>query len=162
MILLTIGTQLPFDRLVRAVDELALRLDEPIFGQIGSKAEYEPRNFEYCRTMRPTEFEEKFRSARLILSHAGIGTVLSSRKHGKPIVIVPRLAKFGEHRNDHQLATCAQLRNKQGIYVAPELETLFDILSAPTLDVPLHGVISADRAQLVDGIRGFTRSMLSR
>jgi len=159
MILLTIGTQLPFDRLVKAVDELSPFINEPIFGQIGSGAHYEPKNFEYCRTMRPTDFDGKFSSARVILSHAGIGTVLSSRKHGKPIVVVPRLAKFGEHRNDHQLATCAQLKNKQGIYVASELESLFDILSAPSLDLPLRGAPSADRVKLVDGIRGFIRSV---
>ncbi|WP_113261974.1 glycosyltransferase [Agrobacterium cavarae] len=162
MILLTIGTQLPFDRLVRAVDELSPLINEPIFGQIGSEAQYEPKNFEYCRTMRPTDFDGKFSSARVILSHAGIGTVLSSRRHGKPIVVVPRLAKFGEHRNDHQLATCAQLKNKQGIYVASELESLFEILSAPSLELPLQGAASADRVQLVDGIRGFIRSVRIR
>lgn len=162
MILMTIGTQLPFDRLVRAVDELALRLEEPIFGQIGAKAEYLPKNFEYCLTMRPKDFDERFRSARVILSHAGIGTVLSSRKHGKPIVVVPRLAKFGEHRNDHQLATCAQLKNKQGVYVASELEMLFDLLSLPELDVPVQGAVSADRVQLVNAIRGFSQSVRIR
>lgn len=155
MILLTIGTQLPFDRLIKAVDAFSQTHDEPVFGQIGKTAKYQPANFEYCETMRPSEFEEKFRAARVIVSHAGIGTILSARKHGKPIVIVPRLARFGEHRNDHQLATCAQLGQKPGIYVVDDPADIGTVLTLPELEPQIPAETSPDRIKLLDGIRRF-------
>lgn len=161
MILLTIGTQLPFDRLVEAIDGFAADHDEVIFGQIGKAAKYLPRNFEYCLTMRPKDFEEKFDMARVIVSHAGIGTILSGRKHGKPIIIVPRLAQFGEHRNDHQLATCAQLRDKTGIYVADDPKDVAEILLRPSLEAQVSAESSPDRQKLLAGVRKFAHGGLS-
>lgn len=159
MILLTIGTQLPFDRLVREIDTYAASSDEVIFGQIGKAAGYIPQNFEHCLTMNPKEFEQKFASARVIVSHAGIGTILTARKHGKPIIIFPRQAKFGEHRNDHQLATCKQLGGKAGIYPVDTAEMLTDILSLPSLEAPAPIEESPDRAGLMNGIRLFASGL---
>lgn len=132
MILLTIGTQLVFDRLIQAVDEIAPSLDQPVFGQIGDSA-YEPRSFAWARTLAPAAFEEKFRSASVIVSHAGIGTVLTAQRFGKPIILFPREARFGEHRNDHQLATCAQLAGRQGIAIAHTAEELRAVLQSGSL-----------------------------
>lgn len=123
MILLTIGTQLPFDRLVKALDAIAAEIDEPVFGQIG-RSNYRPTHFEWTEALDPGTFEEKFRAARLIVAHAGIGTVLSAQRNGKPIVLFPRRVKYGEHRNDHQLATCAQLEGRPGIVIARTAEEL--------------------------------------
>lgn len=162
MILLTIGTQLPFDRLVKAMDELALSLDEPIFGQIGTDAQYIPKNFEYVRSMRPPEFSEKFGATRVVVSHAGIGTLLSARKYGTPIVVVPRQAKFGEHRNDHQLATCRQLEGKRGVYVALDTDALAEVVRRPVLDVPASVEESPDRAKLLQGLRQFASGVKRR
>ncbi|MCM2476294.1 glucuronosyltransferase [Rhizobium sp. CG5] len=159
MILLTIGTQLPFDRLVREMDAYAASSDEDIFGQIGKAAGYIPQNFAHCLTMNPKEFEQKFASARVIVSHAGIGTILTARKHGKPIIVFPRQAKFGEHRNDHQLATCQQLGGKAGIYPVENADMLRDVLSLPNLEAPAPIDESPDRAGLLNGIRHFTSGL---
>ena len=132
MILLTIGTQLPFERLVRALDELAPTLSMPVFGQIGHSA-YQPTNFEFCRSMRPDEFDMRFSKAKVVISHAGIGTILTAQKHRKPIILFPREAAFGEHRNDHQLATCAQLEGQPGVSIARTLDDLRRLL---TTDLP--------------------------
>lgn len=159
MILLTIGTQLPFDRLVRELDNYAASCEEEIFGQIGKAARYIPQNFDHCLTMKPKEFDAKFSAARVIVSHAGIGTILSARKHGKPIILFPRQAKFGEHRNDHQLATCKQLTGKAGIYPVETADMLAEILSLPSLVVPAAIDESPDRAGLLNGIRRFTSGL---
>ncbi|WP_395944980.1 glycosyltransferase [Brevundimonas sp.] len=129
MILLTLGTQLPFDRLVKALDQIAPTLDQPIFGQIG-RSTYRPKSFEWAESMDPRVFDEKFRSADLVVSHAGIGTILTAQKHGKPIVLFPREARYGEHRNDHQLATSSQLTGRPGIYIARTPEELEVIIRA--------------------------------
>lgn len=135
MILLTIGTQLPFDRLVRAMDDIASSLPQPIFGQIGKSA-YRPKNFEWSETLAPADFDQKFSKAHIVVSHAGIGTVLTAQRHRKPIILFPRLASHGEHRNDHQLATCAQLKGRDGILIAVSGEELLSIL---TSELPIPG-----------------------
>jgi UDP-N-acetylglucosamine transferase subunit ALG13 len=132
MILLTVGTQLPFDRLVKAVDEMSPRLTEKVYAQIGETT-YAPRHIEWTRTIRPEDFDKRFRDARVVVAHAGIGTILTAQKHGKPIILFPRRSAFGEHRNDHQLATCAQVKGREGVYVADDEAALERLLNDPSL-----------------------------
>ena len=117
MIFVTVGMQLGFDRLIRAMDDLAPTLDMPVIAQIGN-GDFSPRNMEARRRIAPGEFDELVGKARVVVSHAGIGTVLAAQRSGTPLVLVPRQAKLGEHRNDHQLATAKSLGNRPGILVA--------------------------------------------
>lgn len=117
MILLTVGKQLPFDRLVGAVDALATHLAEPVIAQVGQSA-VQPQNIESHAVLPAREFEELAARAKLIVSHAGIGSVLLARRLQKPIVLMPRRADMGEHRNDHQLATAKQLEGTDGVFIA--------------------------------------------
>lgn len=137
MILITVGTQLPFDRLIRKMDEIAPTLGKPVFAQVGNGV-YEPKNMEWVHNIDPSRFDDLFSKAEKIVSHAGIGTVLTAQRFGKPIVLIPRRATLGEHRNDHQLATVDQLQGRSGIYIAHtenELEPLLrDNLAAPDSD----------------------------
>lgn len=137
MILVTVGTQLPFDRLISAVDRYAADLTEPVFAQIG-RSTLRPRNMSWERFVDPVELEKRFAEARLIVAHAGIGTVLSAMRHGKPLVVLPRRASLGEHRNDHQLSTIMALKGQVGIHVARD-ETELEAL--------LHGELAAASAQ---------------
>ncbi|WP_427966447.1 glycosyltransferase [Altererythrobacter sp.] len=117
MILLTVGMQLGFDRLIRAMDRLAPELGERIVAQVGPGS-YRPQHMEAHERLDPQEFERLAREARLIVSHAGIGTLLTARRLNKPIVLFPREASLSEHRNDHQLATARQLADRPAISVA--------------------------------------------
>jgi UDP-N-acetylglucosamine transferase subunit ALG13 len=157
LILLTIGTQLPFDRLVVAMDELAATFPDPIFAQIGH-ASYRPRHMQWAATLSPAEFEEKFSSAAVIVSHAGIGTILSAQKFRKPLIIVPRLARHGEHRNDHQLATAGQVKGKPGIYVAADVSELPALLVRGDLEAARDDLELNGRASFVSNIRNFLDS----
>jgi UDP-N-acetylglucosamine transferase subunit ALG13 len=126
VILVTVGTQLPFDRLIQIVDKIAPELPERIFAQIG-KGQYQPANFEWCRTIPPGDFDALIEQATLLVAHAGIGTVLMAQKRRKPLLLFPRRANLREHRNDHQLATVRGLRNRPGIHIAEtddELEAM--------------------------------------
>jgi exopolysaccharide biosynthesis glucuronosyltransferase PssE len=153
VILVTVGMQLPFDRLIRAVDEIAAELDEPIAAQVGV-SRYRPKNFEGAAAVPAREFEELFRQARFVVAHAGIGTVLNAQRHQKPLVVVPRQAKYGEHRNDHQLATCAQLEKRSGIFVAWETTDLRPLFRSPNIAPPSEGDQSNKR-QLIEGLRDY-------
>ncbi|MDB5525900.1 MAG: glycosyltransferase family 28 protein [Rhizobium sp.] len=159
MILVTVGTQLPFERLIQAIDEFATKLPEPVFAQIG-RSSYRPKNIEFCETMVPRLFETKFQQASRIVSHAGTGSVLTAKRYGKPIILFPRRADAGEHRNDHQLATCEQLEGRPGIFVAYDIPRLEHLLSNDLPPVPQKAADEPEDPyqELVNGLANFIDS----
>ena len=127
MIFVTIGTQLPFDRLIEILDRIAPELDEEIYAQV-LKGKYKPKHIKTLDFIEPDEFEEVFVQARLIVAHAGMGTILSALRRSKPLIIFPRLASLGEHRNEHQSATAKMIKEKKYAYVATDEEELRELL----------------------------------
>lgn len=128
MILLTVGTQLPFDRLVKAVDEWASRhLQVEIFAQIASGS-YLPQHMQYIDYLDEKQYPEIFAKADAVIAHAGMGTVISALIASKPVIIFPRKASLGEHRNEHQLATCEKLSALEGCYIAYDSDQLDALL----------------------------------
>jgi UDP-N-acetylglucosamine transferase subunit ALG13 len=117
VIIVTVGMQLGFDRLIEAMDRLAPALGMPVIAQTG-KGRYQPRNMQARVKIAPAEFEAMMGEARLIVAHAGIGTVLTAARCAKPILLMPRRADLNEHRNDHQIATVGKLAGRPGILVA--------------------------------------------
>lgn len=111
MIFVTVGTQLPFDRLVSVVDEWAGAHGISGFAQIGP-GKYLPRHMAFDRFIGPDSFEERVRSARCIISHAGMGSIISALSHAKPAIMMARRFELGEHRNDHQRATAAKFSGR--------------------------------------------------
>jgi UDP-N-acetylglucosamine transferase subunit ALG13 len=125
MILLTVGTQFPFDRLVKAVDNAldeGLIKDE-IFAQIGESS-YRPRNFESVKSVDRCIFDEWVQRSSGIISHAGIGTIALALRNGKPLVAMPRLRRYREVVNDHQLAIARNFAHRGYILVAYEVDDL--------------------------------------
>lgn len=110
MILVTLGSQkFQFDRLLQAIDCLVKdgRINEKVFAQIGY-SDYIPQNYEYKKFLDREEFEKLQDDADIIVTHAGTGAIIGSVKKGKRVVAVPRLAKYGEHVDDHQLQIVEQ------------------------------------------------------
>ena len=134
MIFLTVGTQLPFDRLVRSVDAWAEASGVPVFGQISEPgaSNYRPTHIEWVARMDPAAFESRYEAARCVVSHAGMGTIIGALTRGKPLLIMPRRAALGEQRNDHQLATAERFGDRPGIRVAMETEDVGPMLSELT------------------------------
>jgi UDP-N-acetylglucosamine transferase subunit ALG13 len=124
MIFVTVGTQGPFERMVKAVDDwCAATPDAPaVFGQIGAPLgdTYRPKHFDWAERLTPDEFNRRFDEAALIVSHAGMGSIISALQGGKQIVVMPRLARLHEHRNEHQLATVRQMASRPGVHVAED------------------------------------------
>lgn len=129
MILVTIGSMFPFDRLIRAVDDWAEGRQEEILAQIGNGS-YEPRHMRFVRKLPREEFVAQIARADLIVGHAGMGTVITAGEHGKAIVIMPRLASLGEHTNDHQVDTAGWLGGRRGIFVAEDEAALAPAIAA--------------------------------
>lgn len=122
-IFVTVGTQLPFDRLIAAVLDWA-KHDGSVFRQIdiqyGATKLEMPQNPKIRHTdfMSPADYQRCFEDADLIISHAGMGTIMQAAKLEKPVVIMPRRASYGEHRNDHQLGTARQMMQMENVYEA--------------------------------------------
>jgi UDP-N-acetylglucosamine transferase subunit ALG13 len=139
-IFVTVGAQMPFDRLIRAVDAWASEHREhEIFAQIGDSA-YEPRNIRWTRFLSPAEFDRAYESSDAIIGHAGIGTLFAALERHKPIVVMPRRAALSETRNDHQVATAKRFADLAKVQVAwdeQELPARLDLVRTARPEVSL-------------------------
>lgn len=120
MIFLAVGTQLPFDRLTRALDQWCAENGKgpEVFGQVGQLGpeNYTPQHFEWQSQIGPDTFNEKMESADIIVGHAGMGTIITALCLQKPVVIMARRAHLQEQRNDHQFATVKHFGDKPGVF----------------------------------------------
>ncbi len=119
MIFLTVGTQFPFERLVQAIDRLFEEglIAEDVFGQIGASA-YTPRHFQAVASLEKKAYDERFRQASAIISHAGMGAITMALDYDKPLLVMPRQKKYKEVVNDHQGALADKFEALGHILVA--------------------------------------------
>jgi UDP-N-acetylglucosamine transferase subunit ALG13 len=105
VIFVTVGTSFPFDRLIKAIDAAVQQglVREDFFAQIG-KGGCAPRGFPFKEILDKKEFDACFAEADAIISHAGMGTISMALEMNKPILVMPRLKKYKELVNNHQLA----------------------------------------------------------
>jgi UDP-N-acetylglucosamine transferase subunit ALG13 len=130
MIFVTVGTQLPFERLIKAMDQWAGEHPETkVFGQIG-QTQYRPVNFEYVIMLTPNEYENVLSEATVIVGHVGMGTIITGIERNKSLVLMPRHADKGEHRNDHQLSTASRFKQLKAIDIVDTDEELSAALNS--------------------------------
>lgn len=123
-VFVSVGSMMPFDRLVRAMDEwAAANPGLSVLIQIG-RGKYEPRHAGFVRLMPVGDYRALVAGSRLFVAHAGMGSIISAIEAGKPLLMLPRLHAEGEHNNDHQLATAANIGNRPGLYVAADADDL--------------------------------------
>jgi UDP-N-acetylglucosamine transferase subunit ALG13 len=127
----------PFDRLIRVMDTWAVENAGAVtLAQIGDGS-YVPAHMPWVRRLDQTEFDRTVAASRLIVAHAGMGSVITADQFAKPIVILPRLQEQGEHNTDHQVATVNWLRGKPGIHVADRDQDIGPcIAKALSIDAP--------------------------
>lgn len=102
MILVTLGTQKQkFYRLLEAVDNLKTK--EKIVVQAGGSADYKSSKMEIFDFISYDEMEKYIEKASLIITHGGTGSIIMPLQHNKKVIAAPRLEKYGEHINDHQV-----------------------------------------------------------
>ena len=158
MIFVTVGSVLPFDRLVRAVDDWAgSRARVDVFAQIGQTS-YRPRNIDWQSHLHPSDFRDRFEAADLVVGHAGMGTILTALELKKPLLVMPRRAALKEHTTDHQVATARRFSADRGVAVAYEAADLHERLDhAEEIGVGL-GADSSTAQRLVEEIQHFVKS----
>jgi beta-1,4-N-acetylglucosaminyltransferase len=158
MIFLTVGTQFPFDRLVKSLDKAFDEglIDEKIIAQIG-KTSYQPRNFESVETLDKNLFDKHLKDASSIISHAGMGTITMAFENSKPLLVMPRLAKYGEVVNDHQKAIAKKFSELGYLLVAYDVENLPDAIRRLKTFVPKQRKVNPK--PVIDRIHLFLNSL---
>lgn len=110
MIFVTVGTQdAPFDRLLKAVDKCIFdgTIKEEVIVQCG-KTKFKSKNMKMVNLLPMDEFKKIVSEASLIIAHGGVGTITDGINNGKVVIACPRLAKYKEAVNDHQLQIIKQ------------------------------------------------------
>lgn len=115
MIFVTVGTQkFSFERLLKEIDGLVEsgKLSEDVFAQIGTSS-YLPRNYRYEKFMSEDFFNRKLEECTILVTHGGVGTITKGLRLKKLVVIVPRLKKYHEHVDNHQLEIAKAFEEKR-------------------------------------------------
>lgn len=139
MIFVTVGSMFPFDRLIGAADTWAeANPGEEVLAQIGTGTP--PRHMSWVRRMDQDAFTRTVRDAEIVVAHAGMGTVITAGRFGKPLVLLPRDVDLGEHNTSHQVATANWLKSRPGIHVAANTGELAGCIAAarkgPAVSIP--------------------------
>jgi UDP-N-acetylglucosamine transferase subunit ALG13 len=129
-IFVTTGTQLPFDRLIGLVDKWAeLNKDVDIVAQTAN-SDVKYYNIKCVDFLSPQEYESNVNLADVIIGHAGMGTIITGIEKSKVTILMARKFEYGEHRNDHQIATAEKFKDTKGIYVAESEADLIRLLNS--------------------------------
>jgi UDP-N-acetylglucosamine transferase subunit ALG13 len=121
VILVTVGNDLPFSRLVQHADAWSkAHPSQQVFAQTGrlQRSDHVPEHMDWVEMLSAEQFEHHWAEAKLVVAHAGMGSIITALATAKPMVILPRQACLGEHRNDHQMATAKRFAGRPGLFVA--------------------------------------------
>ena len=143
-----------FDRLIKEMDEIAGRIDEEVIMQIGETA-YEPKNARYFRFASKEEMDGLYDDARVVVCHAGVGSILTALEHGKSVIAVPRREKYGEHIDDHQLDIAREMEKEGRITVVHDVRELEGALGG----VSAASGIKVGSGQLVEALKRYLGEM---
>lgn len=126
MIFITLGSQkFQFNRLLIKIDELIENgtITDTVFAQTGY-SDYCPKNFSYENFLDRDTFANKTSESTMVITHGGTGAIIGAVKKGKKVIAIPRLAKFGEHVDDHQIQMIEQFNDMDIICACMDTEQL--------------------------------------
>lgn len=154
MIFVTVGVQLPFDRLLRVLDAWAQRHpDVTVIAQTGETT-LRCRHMQTHQRLEGSAFQALVEEAELIVAHAGMGSILTALELGKPIIVLPRIAALAEHRNDHQAATSHYLARANLVRVADNIDHLVQLIDERHLITP-RTIATTAQQPLIETIKRF-------
>jgi UDP-N-acetylglucosamine transferase subunit ALG13 len=109
--------------LIKKVDEISKKIGDKIIIQKGN-TQYEPKNCEYFDFTTRDKFENYVKNADIVITHAGVGSIITSLNYSKPTIVVPRRKKYNEHRNDHQMDITKELEKEGRILACYDVTNL--------------------------------------
>jgi UDP-N-acetylglucosamine transferase subunit ALG13 len=142
---------------VRTVDAWSAGHPEHhVLAQIGDGTE-PPRHLHWTPRLDAATFRRCLYEADLVVTHAGMGTILTALELGKPTIVMPRRGHLRETRNDHQVATAESLAGDERVAVAWDEHELLEQLDRMAEVAPPPPVPSHASAELLDALRQFIR-----
>ena len=130
MIFIVLGTQkFQLNRLLKLLDGLVEKgqICDDVYAQIGNYT-YIPKHYKYVRFLNKKDFEQKMEECEIVVSHSGVGTIISGLKHEKPVIVFPRLEKYGEHVDDHQLEIGESFSKNNLVFLCGENDDLLELI----------------------------------
>lgn len=116
MVFVSVGTQKQqFTRIFQMVENSIVLKDDEIVAQTGN-TKFESKRIKMLPSIDNNKFNEYIKKADFVICHGGVGTIFNALENGKRILVVPRLGKYKEHINDHQLEVAGQLE-KEGYLI---------------------------------------------
>lgn len=131
MIFITVGThEQQFNRLIQYVDNIKVQknINEEIIIQTGF-SDYHVQNCKNKKFFTYDEMKKYMEEARIVITHGGPSSFLMPMQIGKVPIVVPRLKKYDEHVNDHQLEFVQEVTKKYDSFIPVfDIESLFDTI----------------------------------
>ncbi len=128
MVFVTVGTQKQqFTRLLRLVDNSEELKNTQVVVQAGN-THYRCKNVNMFEFMNINEMYKNIEQAEFVICHGGVGSIFDALNRGKKVLAVPRLEKYKEHINDHQLEVCGELERLGYIKVYDESKLFDDVI----------------------------------
>lgn len=159
MIFITLGSQkFQFNRLLKAVDKLVANgtITDNVVAQIGY-SDYKPQNFGYENFFDREMFAKIMDEAETVITHGGTGAIVGAVKKGKKVIAVPRLSKYGEHVDDHQLQLIEQFKNLNLICGCTDIECLGEALE--TVDKTQYKSYQGNAERIIENIESFIENI---
>ena len=155
MIFVTVGTQnFQLNRLLRQVDFLIQngQINEEVFAQRGN-SEYIPQYYAYQDFLSKEEFNQMVNKCDILITHSGVGTIILGMKFQKSIIVFPRLAKYHEHVDDHQLQIAKAFSESNFVLLCQNECQLYEKISqARSMTFQVY---QSHRENIINEIRGF-------
>lgn len=158
MVFVAVGTQkFQFDRLLKTIDLCIEKgvLSKDVFAQIGNST-YSPKNYQCKDFLSKDEFLELIEKADLVITHSGVGTIIEAITRKKSVIVMPRLARFGEHVDDHQVQI-AEAFEKQNLVLKCDESSLPNVIVKSKTHVFAEYVSGQKKA--LDVIREYLRKV---
>lgn len=150
MIFVSVGTnEARFDRLLRAVDTVGAT--EELVVQHGP-SEVRPEGATCVDFLSFEEVTDHLRRARVAILHAGVGSVLAALASGTQPVVVPRLQRYGEAVDDHQVGFGRRLHEEGLVELVEDLDRLAEVTARH--DARFEGAVGVE-GRLVEELRDF-------
>lgn len=160
-IFITLGSQkFQFNRLLEAVDDLCEKgivESQDVFAQIGY-SDYLPHKFNYKKFLDRDEFSKEMDNAQIVITHGGTGAIIGAVKKGKKVIAVPRLAKYGEHVDDHQLQLIEQFNELNLICACKDVSKLENALD--TAQKTYYNNYESNTSTIISSIEDYIKGNL--
>ena len=131
MILITLGTQdKKFYRLLEAVQKQidSKIIKDRVVVQAGCSSDFKTKDMEIFDLIPMDDFDKLINECDILITHGGVGSIITGIKNNKKVIAAARLEKYGEHTNDHQLQIIENFSNSGYILKLNDFDKLGELL----------------------------------